>query len=139
MHGAPSVTYPAGRSSLAGVVMLAVWFAGAAGVALWSVQARTTFAGIAAACVLLFASGVIALHAWWRSPQGFLAWDGAGWTWTADATHHAGEPLVALDTQRLLLVRWRAEGRARWLWLERGRQPLRWDDLRRAVYSRPTP
>ena len=35
MHGAPSVSFPVGRSRFAGFALLAVWGAGAAGVAAW--------------------------------------------------------------------------------------------------------
>jgi toxin CptA len=42
-----------------------------------------------------------------------------------------------LDTQSLLLVRLdEPTQRARWLWLERRARPERWQDLRRAIYSR---
>jgi hypothetical protein len=139
MHGAPAVSYPAGRSSWAGVAILGLWLAGAAGIVLWSVQARTSPGGVAIACALLATSGAIALGAWRRTPAGVLAWDGSSWTWAMDSVAQAGQPEVALDAQRLMLVRWQGEGGVTWLWLERDRQPMRWDDLRRAVYSRATP
>lgn len=45
--------------------------------------------------------------------------------------------MVALDLQGCVLLRWRAgRGAVGWLWLDRASAPARWDDLRRAVYSR---
>lgn len=139
MHDAPSVSYPVGRSRWAGALAAAMWLAGLAGTLLWSAQPQVAFWRLALAWTAVAAAGVIALRTWWRAPRGVLAWDGSGWTWTPDGGRAAaGELQVALDFQRLLLVRCRAAGAGGWLWLERGAGE-RWDELRRAVYSRARP
>jgi len=140
MHNAPAVSYPAGRSPLAGAVMLGAWLISAAGIALWIVQVRASLPVIAAACAATAACGAVAWLGWLRSPVGMLAWDGESWTWSTRDEMQAGSPEVALDAQRIVLLRWQGPaGRASWLWLERAGVPARWDDLRRAVYSRASP
>jgi hypothetical protein len=140
MHNAPAVSYPAGRSRLAGVGMFVAWLAGATGVAFWGLQVQVASSVIAAACAAAAAVGGAAWRGWLRSPVGTLAWDGESWTWSAGSKTQAGTPEVALDAQRLLLLRWSgAAGSVKWLWLERAGSPARWDDLRRAVYSRASP
>lgn len=139
MHNAPAVSYPAGRCASAGAALAAIWLAGAAGIVLWAVQARIAPAAFAIACAALLTSGGWAARAWLRSPVGTLSWDGQGWSWTGDAGAQAGRPELALDAQRILLLRWQGPGGTQWLWLERGALPARWDDLRRAVYSRARP
>ena len=89
-----------------------------------------------AACVLA-ACGFAALAGWLRSPAGTLAWDGGAWRWEQGAGGEAGQPELALDLQARMLLRWvPAEGRQRWLWVERNAAQSHWDALRRAVYSR---
>ena len=139
MHNAPAVSYPVGRSSFALAAMTVAWLAGAAGIALWSLQSQVRSAAAIAAVGVLLAAGLVALRTWLRSPRGTLSWDGLGWTWTTTADAQAGQPEVALDTQRVLLLRWDGARRPEWLWLERAAQPARWNDLRRAVYSRASP
>src|SRR6059058_4976804 len=126
MHSAPAVNYPAGRALLAGIAVLALWSAGALAVAAWVAQAPAGSVVIAFAVASVLAAGALTGRAWLRSTTGMLAWDGESWTLaTADGTH-AGTPEVALDAQRLLLLRWRAAGRGGcWLWLERGTLPAR--------------
>jgi len=89
---------------------------------------------------VLVAAGALAAWRWRAQPTGHLAWDGAGWTWEAGAAPAtAGRLRVSVDLQRVLLVQWRGDGPAHWLWLERAGAPERWADLRRAVYSRARP
>lgn len=79
---------------------------------------------------------------WWRSPCGFLSWDGQLWCWTSTAPRQArnGQLLPCLDFQRHLLLRLRLEaGPVLWLWAEQHSNPARWADLRRAVYARSVP
>lgn len=140
MHNAPAVSYPAGRCASAGAALAAIWLAGAAGIVLWAAQARVAPMAFAIACAALLAGGGWAGRAWLRSPVGTLSWDGQGWTWAAaEGAQAAGTPELALDAQRILLLRWQGPGRAQWLWLQRRTLPARWDDLRRAVYSRARP
>ena len=139
MHGAPSVSYPVGRSLLVGALLLAVWSFGlfACIVFAWQGASSPRLAAAAGACV---ASGAWVGRWWWRQPAGLLAWDSAAWSWSeGDPDVRTGSLEVVLDLQSLLLLRWRAPGRARWLWAERARLPARWDALRRAVYSRANP
>ncbi|WP_156385624.1 hypothetical protein [Ramlibacter sp. Leaf400] len=138
MHGAPSVSYPVGRSSLVGALLLATWSLGLlAGLAFAAGGASAARVGAALAACL--AAGAWAAG-WWRAqPAGLLAWDAAAWSWSAGGPAvESGSVQVVLDLQSLLLLRWRSPGRTRWLWVERARLPSRWDALRRAVYSRAT-
>jgi toxin CptA len=140
MHHAPSVSYPVGRSSWAGAILLAAWLVGALAGLAWLRGGAPAWAP-ALLGAMLAVTGAAAGWSWWRQPSGLLAWDGAHWTLAADR-HPALEPgalEVALDLQSLLLVRWSAAGQGRWLWLEKGRLPSRWDALRRAVYSPAEP
>jgi hypothetical protein len=140
MHNAPAVSYPVGRSSFAGRLMLLAWMFSAAGLVVWRMQVQASPAALAAAVAALIASGTFALRSWLRSPIGTLAWDGLGWTWSIERGAQPGIPKVALDAQRVILLRWLGgSGKPEWLWLEQASRPARWDDLRRAVYSRASP
>jgi toxin CptA len=140
MHNAPAVSYPVGRSSFAGRLMILAWSFAVAGLVAWQMQVQASPVALALAVAILIASGASALRSWLRSPEGTLAWDGLGWTWSIDSGAQAGTPDVALDAQRVLLLRWLGgSGKPKWLWLERASRPARWDDLRRAVYSRASP
>jgi toxin CptA len=139
MHSAPSVTYPVGRSSFAAAVLWVIWLLAAAVTALWWAQARTPGWRVAMAWLLLLATGLGAGAAWRRSAAGTLHWDGEGWSWPTAGGARAQALEVALDLQRWMLVRWNGGRGAHWLWLERSRCAERWDDLRRAVYSRARP
>ena len=46
---------------------------------------------------------------------------------------------VALDLQRWMLLEGKTVSGTHWFWVERRGQPERWDDMRRAVYSRARP
>ena len=136
MHGAPSVSYPVGRSAFAGRVVAALVLTGLGAVLAWAFQAPAGWRQAAGLATVL-ASGAFALLAWWRSPAGLLRWDGTGWTWEEGARVSTGRPELALDLQDRLLLRWRGdEGSGRWLWLEGASDGSHWDALRRAVYSR---
>jgi hypothetical protein len=140
MHNAPAVSYPVGRSSFAGRVMLLVWIIAAAGLAAWRMQVQASFVAVLVAGTVFVASGAFALRAWLRSPPGTLSWDGLAWTWSIASCAHSGTPQVALDAQRVMLLRWLGgSGRPQWLWLEKASRPTHWDDFRRAVYSRASP
>jgi len=139
MHSAPSVTYPVGRSLFAGVLLLQVWSLAAAAIGLWWAHAGSPGWRLPVAALALVAVGAWAAWNWWRSPAGVLAWDGESWSWSANGRIKEGAPQVGLDLQRWLLVRWSGGASTGWVWLERGRLVERWDDLRRAVYSRARP
>jgi toxin CptA len=138
MHSAPSVSYPVGRSRWAGAMLLVAWALGACATALWCVQVQPSGGRALPVVALVVASGVAGGWSWARHPSGTLAWDGESWSWSGERA--AGGTLeVVLDLQRLLLVRWRGPSSGGWLWLEKSALPARWDDLRRAVYSRARP
>ncbi len=139
MHSAPSVSYPVGRSRFAATLLLVLWLPGAACVALWSVQARAPGWQVGASVALVLLAGFCAAWNWWHAPQGDLSWDGENWNWSAAGQEAAGSLEVGLDLQRWLLLRLTGGKVVRWFWLERARYPERWEDLRRAVYSRARP
>lgn len=138
MHAAPSVNYPVGRSRFAGALLAGAWLLGTLALLAWTLQAQSPGWRQLAASLLLAGCGVAALAGWWRSPAGILAWDGAGWRWTATGRpDEAGQPELALDLQSHLLLRWTpAAGQRRWLWAMRDAAPSHWNALRRAIYSR---
>lgn len=140
MHDAPSVTCPVGRSSLAGAIVALLWLAGAAATALWSAQPQVAGWRLGAGWIAVAAGGFASLRMWWQAPEGELAWDGAAWTWTVPGgACTAGQLRAGLDLQHAILARWHDDTGRRWFWLERRRCRERWDDLRRAVYSRARP
>jgi toxin CptA len=139
MHGAPSVTYPVGRPFVPVLLAAALWLVALAAMLAWTFSADAVDWRQGAMAALLAVTGGFASLSWLASPSGELQWDGAGWSAPALAVTGAGALEVALDLQRLLLVRLHAPGVSHWVWLERRRCPHRWLDLRRAVYSRATP
>jgi toxin CptA len=143
MHGAPAVSYPVGRSRVAGALLLAAWAAGAAGVIAWCLVAEPGPERRAACVAAVLIGGAVALHSWMRSARGELAWSGEDWSWTHEARVQAGGVVESvLDLQHTMLLRWQASagsGAAPWLWVEKRTAPARWDALRRAVYSRARP
>lgn len=137
MNNAPSVSYPVARPIVAGLVAAGLWLAGAATTLTWTLAADAPGWRQAGATFAVAAGGLYALLCWLRSVTGDLHWDGVGWM--APRTPSVGSLEVALDLQRLLLVRCVGPGGSRWLWLEQQRCPQRWQELRRAVYSRARP
>ena len=138
MHGAPSVSYPVGRSRFAGGLLAAAWLLGCAAALLWWPHAYDPWR-LAAMLAALFAAGAVAAWHWWRQPGGILEWDGEAWSWSGCPASSVGRLEVVLDLQHTLLARWTAAGAMHWLWLSRRQRAGRWDDLRRAVYSRARP
>jgi len=138
MHNAPSVSYPAGRSRLAAELLLGVWLLGCAAAVLWQFH-RPDLWRMATMLATLCGAGAFAASHWWRTPSGTLAWDGEVWTWSAHPEAAAASVEVGLDLQRALLLRWSAGDLSRWIWLDRDTRADRWDDVRRAVYSRARP
>jgi toxin CptA len=136
MHSAPSVSYPAGRSRFAAALLLFAWLLGAAVTALWWLQSQSPAWRLSVASLVLGVAGAVAAWNWWHSEPGILAWDGATWSWSNQRGLHTGTIQVSLDLQQCVLLRWTSENGSRWFWLERAGTAERWDDLRRAVYSR---
>lgn len=137
MHDAPSVTCPVGRSVFGGALMAAAWLAGVAAALMWSAQPALAAWRLALAWSAVALAGVLALRSWLGAAEGVLAWDGSGWSWSEGGRPPASGRLeLSLDLQHTMLARWHDGGIGRWLWLERRRCPERWNDVRRAVYSR---
>ena len=155
MRSAPSVAYPVGRSHwygrCLGVIGLLGWLAsglcwllpvGDPSAAMWS----GGMAGLMAASWSFWA-----LWDWRRSPEGLLIW-GPGtvepgqahaqgcWSWQPVGRLVAAQTCqvaarLDLQSRQLLQVRMDASGAAHWVWVEAGRDPGRWQALRRALVS----
>ena len=150
MHNAPSVDFPVGRSRFEALAAGCLVALGAVVTAAWAAQSPAGSLGPVVAAVLWLVATALAVRAWHKTPPGTLAWRNGRWQWLArdqtPVTREAGDPpampahvVVTLDLQRHLLLRLHAPPTpVRWLWLSREMAPARWDDLRRAVYSRAT-
>lgn len=119
--------------------MLACWGIGVGVLALWVLVSpawgwRAILAMLVAVCV-----GVTAWVSWRTSCSGQLTWDGECWHWDTFGDRSSSEDCtlsVVADVQSALLLLLEMPGYTRrWFWIERGSQPERWMDLRRAVYS----
>ena len=141
MHGAPSVSYPVGRSRIANRLLLLLWISGAA----------CTVAACARSGKMDWRSGLLVLcflgasMAGWRGSSrrdssDVLDFDGSRWSIRGAKRLQAAGARIALDGQSWLLLRMtEAGGACRWVWVDRRTMPERWQNLRRAVYSRPIP
>ena len=141
MHSAPSVHYPVGRSAFWGLVLCAIWASGALLVSVWCYTNGSIGWRQWLGLFALVGAGGVAAAGWWRTPVGTLGWDGQQWLWTAHhhgaARYEPGGVAVALDLQQhMLLVLRTGRGLPLWLTVEQVTLPARWQDLRRAVYSR---
>ncbi len=137
MHNAPSVSYPVGRSRFAAWLAGFLWLAGLGVLVLWLLPPAAPGWRQALAAALVLLSGAVVVRGWFNMPQGELSWDGQYWAWASEGACRQGTVTVHLDMQHRLLLRFQgAGGAAQWLWPERKKQSARWDDLRRAVYSR---
>ncbi|HYD74830.1 hypothetical protein [Ramlibacter sp.] len=127
-----------GRSAFLGLLVALVWGAGALACAAWAWQGASP-ARLAAGLAASASAGAWAARWWWRQPDGWLSWDGSGWTWSPGEGQPAdgvGQLDAVLDLQSALLLRWSGPGPTTWFWAERRRLPARWAAMRRAVYSR---
>ncbi|MDB5894040.1 MAG: hypothetical protein JWQ88_1571 [Rhodoferax sp.] len=145
MHNAPSVSYPVGRSRFFGLMLGVLWLAGAALVVAWCWDQAIPGWRQATALASLPISAACARHSWRAMCPGILRWDGQVWLWRPSSLGEGAdaEPVTLhahLDLQRHLLVSLRqSSGQVAWCWLESVQMPLRWADLRRAVYSPARP
>jgi hypothetical protein len=140
---APAVRYAFGRSTVLGMLLGGFLLASAAGLVVWTVQGANSSKNwvFIAACLWLTAAWG-AFHFWSRQCAGILGWDGQAWTIeivvpTVETLVLSAPPHVFIDLHSHLWVS--ADPMAGidiWIWLQRSRQPERWMDLRRAVYSR---
>ncbi|MDB5829765.1 MAG: hypothetical protein JWQ73_3985 [Variovorax sp.] len=140
MHSAPSVSYPVGRSRDAALLLGSLWAAGAccAGAALFQVDRLGWRQALLMTSVVLTA--MAARRTLGPTLVADLVFDGQDWSLSGGAPRKVARIAVLLDLQFLMLVRLDEPAqRPRWLWLERRSHPGRWQDLRRAVYSRVLP
>lgn len=150
MRNAPSVTYPVGRCAVHGKVLTLLGALGLLALALLAMLwASASAAWLWGGGLAWLCWSALALRTWWRSPSASLQWDAraasasalpgervGGWRW-----HGAGLPVSDLervewvvDAQTVLLLRLKPlAAPARWVWLEARSDPVRWDDLRRAL------
>ncbi len=154
MHNAPSVVFPVGRCAFQAWLLGALGAVSAAVGMLFLIESDLRTFGVRGwlPCVAGVVGWLIwatwAFLSWLRSPQGTLRWEpwrveegGASgvWSWT---DHAGAEPQVlsgmerVLDFQSRVLLRFCEPGRGqRWVWVERGAFPARWNDLRRALVA----
>lgn len=154
MHSAPPVVYPVGRCAFLAWLLMAL----ASGTALVGITFLVGL-GLHAHGVwgrLPWLAGIFgwliwvtwAFLSWLRSPVGTLQWkpqpvlDGrikGVWSWSDRAgsdPHLLNEVERALDLQGRILLRLSGSGAGqRWIWVEQGSSPARWNDLRRALVS----
>jgi hypothetical protein len=136
MHNAPAVSYPVGRSSMRTFVFLSPWLAGGAVIAFWAMQSGRPAPVHGLALLLWLLVGGLVVHALCQNVSGVLRWDGQQWNWEAGSGRVVGRAFRQLDWQGALLVEFcPLDGRPLWLWPERRMDPLRWDDLRRALQA----
>lgn len=151
MRNAPSVVFPVGRCAFYGWLLVALGTLGLLVLSGWWLTSERTPAAIAVGAIggtLWLLWTCLARHDWRMSPVGLLQWDAlatrldnpmlaGAWIWCTESSGQ-GRPLlsvgVAVDLQRLVLLRLRyPDSTSRWVWVERSLDPLRWNDLRRAL------
>jgi len=158
VRNAPSVLYPVGRCAFYARVLMLLAVLGLAVLAAgwWHGRGlaggafRTAVGGVGVGLWLLWLG-----FAWWswrRAPIGQLQWDAlaadsslranaGAWRWRSEAYQEGAVLLrvdLMLDLQTRVLLRLHNPDRATsWVWLERCRDPARWDDLRRALVATP--
>ena len=136
MRSPPSVLVPVGRSAWAFLAVLLPVLAGAAVGLAWAWTAQD----LLRPALFAVAWGLAAVLAWRqasRAPTGVLRFEAGAWSWWGDGGPPGEEPVrprVALDLQRLMLLRLERAGSAMWLWLTPGGDPGRWLALRRCLY-----
>ena len=137
---APAVLYPVGRSAVLAAGCESIAFGGLLALGYWAAQGAWRHPWWVVGAVFATWSVVVALALrFWRAlPTGDLHWGGAHWELKSAGRSVDGACLyVHADLQRFMLVRLEsADQPPCWLWLERRAHPERWNDLRRAVYSR---
>lgn len=139
MINAPSVTYPVGRFPWAGRLLPGLWLSGVFVACGWAAGSAPSAWRLACIVVSIVVMGGFAAWSWQRTPVGDLAWKDGQWRWEGDGEGLTGAVECCLDLQTSMLVRFEAHGttrRAVWLMLARANHPAKWNDLRRAVYSR---
>ncbi|NMM13387.1 MAG: hypothetical protein HHJ17_07600 [Rhodoferax sp.] len=136
MHSAPAVSYPVGRSRFQGWLLVLTGLASVLVGLIWFRQSDLAGWRQGLYVATLLGTCVMAVQAWRRSPCGSLRWDGQAWSWTERDVSVCAVLSVHLDLQFFLLLSLRTDTGSRiWLWPERRTMAVRWNALRRAVFS----
>lgn len=149
MHSAPSVVFPVGRCIWYGVMFAVLAVLGVCALGAWWWLSGWRYGSGFAGALLWTTWACFAAWTWRHAPVGQLRWNGpsrhgddvsmGSWYW-----HSAACPEGAvlrrvervLDLQVVALLRLHnADALARWVWVERARDPARWMRLRRALVS----
>ena len=137
MHNAPAVSYPLGRSHFQGLLLFFIALFGVAAGVLWCVTADVIGWRQCLWFISLLVTGLVAIDAWWRTPDAYLHWSGLTWNLQIKNTSVTGAITVYMDFQFGLVLCFSPQSGGRiWLWPERRNGRLRWGALRRAVFSR---
>ncbi|WP_114973155.1 hypothetical protein [Rhodoferax ferrireducens] len=137
MHSAPAVSYPVGRSRFQGWLVGVTGVGGVVSGALWRYQSNPAEWQQWLFAMTLLGACLVAAVTWNRSPRGTLRWDGQVWRWASLGASVEGLVTVHLDFHSSLVLSLNTDtGTSLWLWPERRADAARWNDLRRAVFSR---
>lgn len=145
MRTAPPVSYPLGPCFFQRVLYVALAVLAVVVWCAWCWSQNAPWAQGAAA--LMWGAWVVGAWRDTRVMPAWLVWDGAAWRWeTLQGQVFEGRLGVQWDWQQTLLLRFDppseefVEGWAapRWMWLSRGPDAARWEDLRRAVHGPQT-
>jgi hypothetical protein len=150
MRSAPSVIFPVGRSAFYAGLLLGLGLLGGLVLLIGSFMGSIGLRGprflVGAGTWLMWLG--FAAWSWRRTPVGQLHWnamsggaepgDRAGaWSWHSGAQQEGAQLQrveTMLDLQSRVLLRLRnPDAATRWIWVEQGHDPARWDDLRRAL------
>lgn len=156
MRNAPSVLYPVGRCVFYARLLGLIGVLGMAVLVLAGWSARGPEGGAVSTATAWVGGGLWLLWlgfagwSWRRAPVGQLQWDAlapgtrpdarpGAWRWRSEA-YQDGAVLrrveLMLDLQNRVLLRLHnPDAATSWVWLERSRDPARWDDLRRALMA----
>lgn len=138
-HSAPPVVYPLGRSRFQALLLVCLWFAGAASIVFWLYAGQHAPWHVALSVATLAGAGLAAFAGWKNTKPGQMAWDGQSWRWEGldYQSGIAGQRVsVMADFQGLLLLRIQGDTqKSRCVWCERSAFPERWLDFRRALFS----
>ena len=136
MHSAPAVSYPVGRSSFQGWLVGLLCLMGIISGLFWFYQSDPGGWRPWLFPLVMLCSCIVAVHAWSRSRQGRLRWDGQAWSWIQADRSVCGVLTVHLDLQFCLVVCLHLDGGTPiWLWPERSTEVAEWNALRQAVFG----
>ncbi len=133
----PAVEYPLSQPRLLRVLARFAWALVVVIDGYWLVVAPAGDWRPWAGTVVTACAGWLAWRVGPMTQSGMLAWDGAAWYWEYSGSRLPGQPLVHLDLQSGLLLRFSSDAgpAAHWLWLDRASRPGHWLALRRAVHG----